>query len=272
MDTAVQAQQRTGELAQPWRFFYRLWYFLVTLPLSFLFFTPFLAFMTYIFSFFHSRLAVFMGVVWAKALLACSLIRTQVFGREHVNPTQSYVIVVNHESNLDILAIYGYLPVDFRWVMKIEIRKFPFIGGACARMKHVYVDRSNREKALASLEKAREQLVGGTSILFFPEGTRSKTRDLLPFKKGAFRMAIDLDLPILPVTLRNTGGLMPARSLETRPGTLEVMIHKPVSVEGLTVEDVPQLMEYCRQVIDEGRSIPDPSVPLPLEWNPQTAN
>lgn len=278
METATQAQHHhrghlEEELAQPWRFFYKLWYYLVTLPVAFLVVTPFLAFCTYVLSFFSSRVAVYMGVVWAKVLLALTIIRTRVFGQSHVDPNQSYVIVVNHESNLDILAIYGYLPVDFRWVMKIEIRKIPFIGGACARMKHVYVDRSNRDKALASLQKAREQLVGGTSILFFPEGTRSKTRELLPFKKGAFRMAIDLNLPILPVTLRDTGLLMPARGVEARrPGTLGVMIHEPISVEGLTPDDLPDLMAHCRNVIDQGRSAPDPTVPLPLKWKGGSAS
>lgn len=260
MESVAHSQQRVP-LSQPWRALYRVWYYVVVVPFVG-FITAFLGSLTYLFSFINMQLAASMGVLWARLILFMSMIRTRVLGRQHVDPKQSYVIVVNHESNLDILAIYGYLPVDFRWVMKIEIRKIPFLGGACARLKHVYVDRSNREKAIESLNKAREQLVDGTSILFFPEGTRSRTGEMLPFKKGAFRMAIELQLPVLPVTLRNTGRLMPARSMEARPGTLELMLHKPISVEDMTLDDLPALMERSRAVIEAGRSTTTPEQPI----------
>lgn len=262
MEFLTSNQNPSHLLRQPWRFFYRVYYYLVVLPFGFLFLTPFLAMWTYILSFFSARFAVYMGVIWAKGILWAARIRVRVFGNQHIDPKQSYVIVVNHESNLDILAIYGYLPVDFRWVMKIEIRKFPILGPACARMKHVYVDRSNHDKAMESLQNARSQLVNGTSILFFPEGTRSRTREMLPFKKGAFRMAIDLNLPLLPVTLRNTGTLMPARSLEAQPGQLEMIIHAPISVENLSEQDLGALVEQTRSMIEAGRETTTPEIPI----------
>ena len=232
---------------------YRIWYYLFVLPTSFLLVTPILGFSSYVLSYFNGRLAVFMGVLWGRYILWAARVKAKVIGEEHIDKKQSYVIVVNHESNLDIIGIYGYLPVDFRWVMKIEIRKIPILGPVCERMEHVYVDRSNREKAIESLRRAKARLVNGTSILFFPEGTRSNKPEMLPFKKGAFRMALDLQLPILPVTLRNTGVLMPSRSMESRPGTIELVIHKPISVKNLTSDDIPALMEQAYNVIDSVR-------------------
>jgi 1-acyl-sn-glycerol-3-phosphate acyltransferase len=158
------------------------------------------------------------------------------------------------------LAIYGHLPIDFRWVMKMELRKVPIIGGGCARIQHVYIDRSDPEKAIASLKAARTQLVNGTSIVFFPEGTRSRTDQMLPFKKGAFRMAVDLQLPVLPITLRNTGQLMRKWGFEAKPGTIDMVIHPPIPVDDLCDDDVPKLMQQAREVIQSGIDRPFPSL------------
>ncbi len=253
MKPVIESPLSVHQLSQPFRFLYRLWYFLVVLPTFVLLATPLLGAASYALSYVNIRWSVYMGVLWAKYSLWISMIRAQVYGSENIDPTQSYVVVVNHESNLDIVGLYGFLPVDFRWVMKIEIRKIPILGPACERMKHVFIDRSNREKAIESLQRAKSQLTNGTSILFFPEGTRNNKPEMLPFKKGAFRMAIDLQLPVLPVTLRNTGVLLPNNSVEARPGTLELVIHKPIPVENLTIDDTTTLMAQARESIQSAR-------------------
>ena len=130
MKPAVQPPTTAHQLSQPFRLLYRIWYYMIVLPTSFLIVTPFLGLMTYVFAFFSARWAVYMGVLWARYILWVSLIRAKVFGVENIEPGQSYVVVVNHESNLDIIGIYGHLPIDFRWVMKIEIRKFPILPGS----------------------------------------------------------------------------------------------------------------------------------------------
>ncbi len=237
------------------KFIYTVWFWSVVLPFSFLIWTPLLWILLLFLIPLNRKLSVKLGVIWARVILAVALIRVKRRGLENIEPKQSYVIAVNHQSALDILALYGYLPIDFRWVMKIEIRKVPLIGSACDWMGHVYIDRSNREKAIQSLNSAKEVLVDGTSILFFPEGTRSSTEKMLPFKKGAFRMAIDLQLPILPVTLRNTGKLMPARGLNASPGTIELIVHPPIPVRGRSLDDLPKLMEQTRQIIQAGLDI-----------------
>jgi 1-acyl-sn-glycerol-3-phosphate acyltransferase len=131
------------------------------------------------------------GKSWARVNSFFTPMRVTVKGRENVDPKQSYVIVSNHQSQFDIFVLYGWLDIDFKWVMKKELRKVPAIGIACERLGHIYVDRSNREAALASIDAAKQRIVDGTSVLFFPEGTRSREKRMRPFKNGARSAAAD---------------------------------------------------------------------------------
>lgn len=189
------------------------------------------------------RKAAFNGVFWARLTAYAAFMRMRVIGRDNIDPSQSYVIVVNHQSAMDIIALYGWLGIDFRWVMKQEIRKVPFLGYACYRVGHVYIDRKNQAAAIQSLEAAKERIHSGTSVLFFPEGTRTESSALKPFKKGAFKMALDLGLPILPITLSGTDHVMPTKTLDLMPGQVDLTIHKAISTEGMTEEDIEQLMQ-----------------------------
>jgi 1-acyl-sn-glycerol-3-phosphate acyltransferase len=189
------------------------------------------------------------GVSWARINALATPVRLGVEGREHVAPGQSYVVACNHQSHFDVLVLYGWLGIDFRWVMKQELRKVPGLGIACERMGHIYVDRSNYKAALASIETAKQRIVGGTSVLFFPEGTRSRSGALGAFKRGAFRFAVDLGLPILPVTITGTRGILPPDSTDLRPGTARMIIHPPIAIEGTEKRDLAPLMDRVRDVI-----------------------
>lgn len=174
-----------------------------------------------------------MPILWARINALSSLSRVDVTGRENVDPTQSYVIVANHRSHFDILAVYGWLGIDFRWVMKQELRKVPALGIACEKLGHVFVDRSDSQKARQSIERVKAEICDGTSIFFFPEGTRTDRVQMLPFKRGAFKLAKELNLPILPVTINGSGKILPARSLNLMPGTVELIIHEPIDSSNL---------------------------------------
>ena len=143
------------------------------------------------------------GTVWARLNGYLTPILVNVTGRNNIVKTKSYVIVANHQSHYDIFVIYGWLGVDFKWVMKQELRKMPGIGIGCEKVGHIFIDRSNHEKAIASLLAAKEKIVNGTSVIFFPEGTRSKDGSLGTFKKGAFKMAIDRMNFFLPVNIKS---------------------------------------------------------------------
>ena len=171
------------------------------------------------------------GTLWAKINTKAALIGVQTTGKEHIKQGQSYVVVANHQSLLDIYLLYGYLGIDVKWVMKQELRAVPVLGLACEMMGHVIVDRSNTASALASMERARERIKDGMSVIFFAEGTRSRSGELKPFKKGAFRMAQELNLPILPITIQNTRHILPSDTIDLRPGVTRMTVGKPISVE-----------------------------------------
>ena len=193
-----------------------------------------------------SRLA---AVPWARVMAWVTPMRVEVEGRENIDPHQSYVLVSNHQSQYDIFMLYGWLGVDFKWVMKQELRKVPGVGVACERLGHIFIDRSNHAAAIATLEAARTKIVDGTSVIFFPEGTRSTDGRLLRFKRGAFRMAVDLGLPILPLTVTGTRDVLPANTSDLMPGSARLIIHEPISIEGVTVEGCQELSDRVREVI-----------------------
>jgi len=186
---------------------------------------------------------------WARLNLAISMIAVEVDGKEKVNPQQSYVIAANHQSLIDIYVLYGCSDLELKWVMKQELRSVPVLGLACQAMGHIYIDRSNTEAALASINKARSRIWDGISIAFFPEGTRSRTGELATFKKGAFRLAQELGLPILPVAIHDTNKVLPSDTLDLHPGTVRLEFLDPITTGELTDKDVNSLAAQTRQLI-----------------------
>jgi len=231
-------------------FLYQPYKYLVVMPVLGLV-TAFSATLALVLTLFTSPRAAsrFAGVSWARVLAWVTPMRVEVEGRENIDPRQSYVLVSNHQSQYDIFVLYGWLGVDFKWVMKQELRKVMGIGVACERLGHIFIDRSNHAAAIATLEAARTKIVDGTSVMFFPEGTRSTDGQLLRFKRGAFRMAIDLGLPILPLTVTGTRDVLPANTSDLMPGSARLIIHEPISIEGVTAKDCQELSDRVREVI-----------------------
>jgi 1-acyl-sn-glycerol-3-phosphate acyltransferase len=197
----------------------------------------------------NKRAAFHCGTVWAWALCRTNFTKVVVEGREHADPNTSFVIMSNHQSLFDTLAIYGHLFRQFRWVMKKELRQVPVLGWACDEIGHIYIDRSNREAAIASLREAQEKLEPGVSVLFFPEGHRSDDGQLGEFKKGGFKMALQMGLPILPITVSGAADVLPAQSLMLLPGTIRITIHEPVETSSCSEENIQELMGDVRDRI-----------------------
>jgi 1-acyl-sn-glycerol-3-phosphate acyltransferase len=196
-----------------------------------------------------STVSFICGRSWARWNSALTPMWVRVTGRENVTPGQSYVVVSNHLSHYDIFVLYGWLGIDFRWVMKQELRRAPFIGIACERLGHIFIDRDHREAALASIDRAKSRIVDGTSVLFFPEGTRSRDGNLQPFKKGAFMLALDLGLPILPVTVSGTREILPPCTTSLFPGKATLSIHEPIDTSRFSVGTLSELMAITRERI-----------------------
>ena len=186
------------------------------------------------------------AVTWAKSLAYLTPVRVIVEGGENAHREQSYVVVTNHQSMYDILLIYGWLELDLKWVMKKELRKVPGIGLGCEKAGHIFVDRKKPKQAAQAIKEALARMGKGVGILFFSEGTRSRDGHLLPFKNGAFRLSVDQNLPILPVTLVGTRDVQPGNTLTMFPGTIRMVIHPAIEPSG---KDAGELLEETRNTI-----------------------
>lgn len=202
--------------------------------------------------FVNPKAGTLVGVIWAKFNSYITPMFVKVIGKENIDPEKSYVVVANHTSLYDILMIYGWFPVDFKWVMKMELRRVPFLGYSCYKIGHIFIDRSNSQTAIETINKARERIEKGTSIMFFPEGTRSRDGNILPFKKGAFNFALDMNLPLLPVSITGTGNILPSKTTALFPGKAKMIIHEPLSIEGYSRENLEELIEATRNIIKKG--------------------
>ena len=184
---------------------------------------------------------------WAWTILTVTGVDVVVEGSENLQPGQPYVIIANHQSHFDSLAIAWGLGIQIRWVGKQELRRIPVFGYALYMLRHILIDRTNHERAVASIRQGVKRLGPGTSILFFPEGTRSADGQLQAFKKGAFVTALEAGFPILPVAVKGSREVLPKNSLVFYPGRIYVTVAPPIPTEGQTLEDTATLMQQTRE-------------------------
>jgi len=168
------------------------------------------------------------------------------------DPRRPYVVVANHESFADIF-LCSHLPWEMKWLSKEAIFKIPVMGWMMRMAGDIAVRRGERASRASALEACRDRLKKRVSVMIMPEGTRSKTGELLPFQDGAFRLAIELGVPVLPLAIAGTRGAMAKGSLLFGPATAEVRVLDPVPTDGLTLADVPVLRERVRTQIAEAR-------------------
>jgi 1-acyl-sn-glycerol-3-phosphate acyltransferase len=166
---------------------------------------------------------------WSRAVIAIAHIDLDVIGRENLRPRETYLVLSNHQSLYDIPVLFQAIGPNIRMIAKRELFHVPIFGGALAAAGFIAIDRRDRMAAIRNLQSARDLLASGTHVWIAPEGTRSRTGDLLPFKKGAFYLALQAELPILPVTMSGTRDALPAKGLRSRAGAkVRVTIHEHV--------------------------------------------
>lgn len=194
------------------------------------------------------------GKLWAAAILKVLLIPVEVTGRENLKEGESYVFVSNHQGAFDIFLIFGHLGRNFKWMMKQQLRKMPFVGFACEMSHQIFVDRSTPGKIRRTCEKARHTLKDGMSLVVFPEGRRTYTGKMGPFKRGAYMLADELQLPVVPMTINGSFDIMPrtANWLAVKPHPLTLTIHKPIYPESKGSENIRKMMELSYQEIEKG--------------------
>lgn len=180
--------------------------------------------------------------------------RFKVSGTMPADPRQPYVVISNHESFVDILLI-SHLPWEMKWLSKVEILRIPVLGWDMWLAGDVPVERGTRKSALKAMRRCQEVLKEKVSVMMFPEGTRSETEELLPFKEGAFRLAIDSGVAILPIVVRGTREALQKHGWRFGRSHAEVRVLTPVETTGLTTKDVPALSERIRNIIMAEREV-----------------
>ncbi len=188
---------------------------------------------------------------WSKIVCRAALCRVKVRRNEKIDPNQSYVFVANHQGAFDIFLTYGYLDQNIKWVQKYELRKIPFVGKASEIAGHVFVDSSNTRTLTQTIDKAERELADGVSMAIFPEGQRTYTGKMGRFKKGAYVIATQMQLPIVPITLNGPYDILKIHSRTMHFGKkLEIIIHDPIPTKGLSEADIPNLIETSRNMIE----------------------
>lgn len=191
------------------------------------------------------------GRIWGKFMCWAFFIPVEIEGGEHLDQQQSYIFVANHQGAYDIFLIYGYLGRNFKWVMKGTLRKIIFVGKACEAAGHIFVGKGPKSVA-QTIAQAEKVLIGGTSIVIFPEGARTFTGHMGYFKRGAFQQADDLQLPVVPLTINGAFNVMPRTSCFVRRHPIKLTIHKPIPPKGKGTENIKAMLEEAYTTVEKG--------------------
>ncbi len=198
----------------------------------------------------NSRFINTVQSCWSKSFFYLMFLPVTVTGKENVKRGQSYVFVTNHQSFCDVFLVYGWLPVVFKYMMKKELRKIPLVGWACEVCGHVYVDRSNPRAAAQSVKKMEQTLRNGVCTVIYPEGTRTTTGEVQRFKRGAFHIALDLHLPVVPLSITGCFECMPKGKAYIKHHPVHLHIGEPMDLSGF--EDENEAIEAVREAVIKG--------------------
>ena len=234
------------------KYFYRLYQLCIFLPL-FVVVTILTALITIIGCRFGNGnfWGYYPGKIWSRLTTFLLFLPVHVEGREYLDKSQSYVFVANHQGAFDIFLIYGFLDRNFKWMLKMGLRKIPFVGMACEYAHFIFIDKRGPSKIRHSYEQAREILKEGMSLVVFPEGARSFTGHMGTFRRGAFMLADELHLPVCPLTINGSFNIKPRTKdlywVFWHPLTLT--IHEPIAPIGKGADNIRNQMDKSYEAI-----------------------
>jgi len=199
----------------------------------------------------RGNLSHLIGRLWGRILLFAGGVKVRVDGLQNIDPDQAYVFAANHQSQFDIFVLLAHLPIQFRWLAKKELFRLPFLGAGMKGAGYIPIDRRNRREAFKSIDLAAARVREGTSVVIFPEGTRTLDGTLQSFKKGGFHLAIKSKRPIVPVSVSGTFAILPKKGFRIRPQTVLVYVGEPVPTEDISVRERDWLISEIRRRIQE---------------------
>jgi 1-acyl-sn-glycerol-3-phosphate acyltransferase len=191
------------------------------------------------------------GKFWGWFFCRILLLPVKIEGREKVDKNISYVFVANHQGSFDIFLIYGFLGRNFKWMMKKSLMKMPFVGAACKSAHHIFVDKSGPSKVKKTIKNAYHTLQNGTSLVVFPEGARTFTGHMGIFRRGAFQLASELNLSVVPITINGSFNILPRMKgfNFVNHHELSMIIHEPIPTKG---RDVTEVMKEAYNIMMNG--------------------
>jgi len=188
---------------------------------------------------------------WARSICSAGGVEVMVTGTGMLDPGKHYIFAVNHQSQFDIFVLQGFLGVDFRWLAKKELFRVPIWGPAMRRAGYIPIDRSHGRQAIKSLEEAAKKIAAGTSVVIFPEGTRSKDGKLHDFKAGAMVLAIKSGVPIVPVAILGTYEILPKGKLLLSPGSVQIRVGRPIETKKFNSREKHELARVSQEAVAE---------------------
>ncbi len=197
----------------------------------------------------YNKLTNKLARAWAKSILFSAGTKVEVEGLDKVDVTKQYIFVSNHQSHFDVLSAFSILPMTVRYIAKKELFIIPIFGWAMTAAGIIKVDRSNREKAIKSIEKAIDTIKKGVSIILFPEGTRSPDGEIHKFKKGAFVMAVKGQISVIPLSISGARYILKKHSLKLKPGKVKIVISDPIDSSKYNYENREQFANDAREII-----------------------
>ena len=184
---------------------------------------------------------------WARAICKLAGVKVVIQGAELLDPQATYIYCANHASQFDIFSFQGHFPLPFRWLAKEELSRIPFLGAAMARAGTIFINRSKGRQAMKSLSQAAAKINEGTSVLIFPEGTRSADGRLLPFKGGAMVLGIKASIPLVPVAFTGSHQVLAKGSCWPRPGTITITIGEPIATTDYNSRQKHELAQVVQE-------------------------
>jgi len=195
--------------------------------------------------------------LWGWLILKVAGVKMQVVGLEHIDPRKTCIYMCNHLGSFDIFALLACLPVQFRWLAKVELFRIPILGWGMRAAGYISLDRSKRKRVYESMEIAARKIREETSVVIFPEGARSFDGAMQPFMNGGFNLAIRAGVPIVPITIHGTWEIMPRTTKRVKKGNIRIVIDRSIETKDCTMRDRRRLMEETERRIRANLPAPD---------------
>ncbi len=199
----------------------------------------------------YSIIIYYIAKIWTNSILFAAGVKLHVEGLEKIDPRKSYIFIGNHQSHFDVLSVFSVLPLTVRFMAKKELFKIPVFGWSLYASGTIKIDRSNRERAIKSMNNALDRIKRGVSVVVFPEGTRSEDGKIRDFKKGGFVLAIKGGIPIVPISISGSRFILPKNTVRINPGDIKIVITDPIQTDQLGYQEREKLSSEVRRIIVE---------------------